>query len=183
MKHSRMTHVLKTGGFREPFDPAKLTASLWRGLKPVGGDHRIAEKITEALCLHLKRSERDEISSDEIFSLSAKALRRIRRGEAAELLELHRSLRAARRRRMVVRHENGSRIAWKKDWLASLAVRMWGLSPRTGRILAATVEQHLLMPDESQIARDEVIEMLNETVAQFGLADAVPLQPFANKIQ
>ena len=91
-------------------------------------------------------------------------------------MELHKALRAVRRPLLKLRYEDGSLVQWEKAWLTDLAERMWNLSPRTARILAGEVEMQILPQDPTILTREDILDVLNERVAQLGLADAVPVR-------
>jgi hypothetical protein len=104
-----------------------------------------------------------------------KSLRRVRFGEAAELLMLHRSLREVRRTLLRVRH--GDHLTeWDKGWLVRLAMDIWPISHRMARIIAGEVEERLLVPDRSEVTREKVLALLNQKMCELGLADAVPMR-------
>jgi hypothetical protein len=175
MRTSRKTRIRKRDGSIEEFDAAKLAGALRRVLERLEGVRADANDIAEGLQLYLRRTRRTLVSSSAIFGMLVKILRRVRLGDAAELLELHRTLRMVRRRLLRVRHEEGYTTQWDKSWLAALTERMWHVSPTTARILAGDVEMHLLPQEETEISRRDIIEMLNHHVSQWGLAEAVPV--------
>lgn len=177
MSTSWKIRIRKQDGGREAFDIEKLTGSLRRGMRQVGVSAEGACELARAIHIHLQRRRRRLISSSAVFEMVLKALRQVRMGETAEILELHRMLRAVRRRLLYVRHEDGNVTMWDKSWLAKLAEGIWCLSPGTARILAGEVEIHLLPQEEREVSRREVLDLLNQKVSQFGLADAVPVEP------
>lgn len=168
--------VLKRDGSCEPFDLERLSGTFWRGLYAVGGQQSDARQLARAIQLHLRRKQYTEIDTDAIFEMVLKALRRIRFGEAAELLQLHRILRDARRRQLFIRHHGEHLTQWDKTWLVELAEELWPISRRTARIIAGEVEEHFLVPDRSEVPREHVLGLLNRKMCELGLADAVPVR-------
>jgi len=175
MNLTRTVEVVKRDGSREAFDPAKLTGMLRKGMNRLGIPGRNADELGEAVGIYLQRAECYVVSSLAVFEMGIKTLRHVGMDDAAEVIELTHALRAARRRMLRVRQDDGRLIAWDKSWLAKLAERMWCLSPNCARILAADVEEELLAVETTEISRLEVLEMLNQCVFEFGLADAVPV--------
>ncbi len=175
MERSRMIKVKKRDGGIEDFDVAKLGGVLGRGFRQLGGDIFEARELARAIEIFLVRSKRFRISSAALFEMGLKALRHVKMNDAAELLELHRTLRTIRRRLLRVRHEDEKLTAWDKGWLVELAARMWHVSHTTARILAGEVENEILSHDQPEIHREEILDLLNRRVAELGLADAVPV--------
>lgn len=175
MDRSRMIKVTKRDGSVEDFDVAKLGGTLGRGFKRVGGDISDARELARAIEIFLIRGKRYDISSAALFEMGLKALRHVKMNDAAELLELHRTLRTIRRRLIRVRHEDDKLTMWDKSWLVELGIRMWGVSRTTARILAGEVENEIISKDCPEIPREQILDLLNRRVAEFGLADAVPI--------
>jgi hypothetical protein len=179
MTSSRKIKVRKRDGSLEAFDPARLGATMVYGLNRTGGPIRLGRDLARAVELYLRRRRRSVVSSTALFEMAVKALRRVCMGEAAEVIELHRTLRAVRRPLLEVRHDGGHLTKWDKSWLAMMGERTWGLSRRTARIFAGEIELQLLPQESRTVDRQAVIDLLNERVARFGLADAVPLRQYA----
>lgn len=178
MTASGKIKVRKRDGSLEAFAPARLASTMARGLARTGGPERLGRDLARAVELYLRRCRRTVVSSTALFEMAVKALRRVCMGEAAEVIELHRTLRAVRRPLLRVRHDGGQVTTWDKSWVALMGERTWGLSRRTARIFAGEIELHLL-PQQSRIVdRQDVIALLNERVVQFGLADAVPVRQY-----
>jgi ABC-type cobalamin transport system ATPase subunit len=175
MTSSWTTLVQKRNGGEEPFDVHKLAGAIARAMIAVDGAPGEARELAGAIQVFLRRSRRKTISSAAIFEMTLKTLRQVRRSEVAELLELHRTLRTIRRDQLRVVHGRG-RSRWEKTWLAQLAMRIWGLSPMAARLLAGEVEADLIHPARTEVAREEVLDRMNEKVCQYGLADAVPVR-------
>ena len=177
MKPSWKIRVRKRDGTREDFDIEKLAGSLRRGMPCVGESAAGARELAHAIGIHLQRKRLRFISSSALFEMALKTLRRVKMNQVAEILESHRMFRGVRRRVLRVRHEDGKITMWDKSSLARLAERIWGLSPRTARIFAGEVESHILLQERAEFSRREVLNLLNQKVSQFGLADAVPVEP------
>lgn len=179
MTETRKIKVRKRDGSVEAFDLLKLGAVLGQGLQRTGGTPRLGRDLARAVHLYLQRNRREVVTSKAIFEMAVKALRRVCMGEAAEVLELHRTLRAVRRPLLRIRHAEGRLTGWEKSWVAAMAQRIWCVSRRTARILAADVELYLLPSEDRVVDRQEVVDLLNRRVAEFGLADAVPVKQYA----
>ncbi|MCK5113369.1 MAG: hypothetical protein KAR11_01250 [Phycisphaerae bacterium] len=175
MNLTRMIEVQKCDGSMEAFDVAKLTGMLRKGMYRMGIPSHDAEDLGMAVEIYLRRTQQYVVTSSAVFEMGLKTLRHVAMDDVAEVLELTRALRAARRRVLRVRQDDGRLIAWDKSWLAELGGRMWCLSPNCARIMAADVEQRLLEVETVEISRYEVLEMFNRCVFEFGLADAVPV--------
>jgi transcriptional regulator NrdR family protein len=176
MAETWTTQVIKRDGTTEPFDLERLAGALWRGLYAVGGSLTDARQLAKAVALHLGRQKRTEVTSDELFEMMLKALRRVRFAEAAELLLLHRTLRTVRREQLQVRHHGDQLTRWDKSWLVSVAMELWPISHRMARIIAGEVEERLLVPDRTEVPREKVLALLNRKMCELGLADAVPVR-------
>jgi hypothetical protein len=180
MDESRTIEVIKQGGLREGFSRSKLAAVLWKGMWAAGlGSYDEAREIAHAIEIFLRRRQRWTIESSAMFEMAVKSLRRVRMGEAAEMIELHRTLRTVRRRLLRVRHDDGAETQWDKAWLVELGRRMWHIDNETARILAGMTELEILSQQEQTLPRRQIIDEFNARVAQFGLADAVPVRQFA----
>ncbi|MBN1554358.1 MAG: hypothetical protein JXA11_06410 [Phycisphaerae bacterium] len=175
MAMSRKTRVRKRDGSVEEFSAAKLAGALRRVLDRLEGARADAYDLAAGVGLYLRRTRQSLVSSSAVFNMLTKVLRRVGLGDAAELMELHRTLRMVRRRLLRIRHDDGCSTQWDKSWLAMLAERMWHVSRGTARILAAEIELHLLPQEEREISREEIVELLNDQVSQWGLAEPVPV--------
>ena len=177
MSESRMIRVLKRDGGVERFDEAKLTASMFAGMEGREGDYEDARELARAVRCYLHRSNWPCVASAAIFEMAMKILRRVRLGEASIAMADYRQRRKAARKQIRVVHDRGQMTAWDKSWLAKLASQSWHLAPRTGRIVAGEVERLVLAQQRESIARSDLIDLLNRCVVEYGLADAVPVQP------
>ena len=173
MNGSGTIQVVKRDGSSEPFNSCKLTSAILR----VAGKRLKTGQIhylSDAVLFYISRSGSSCASTSAIFEMCVKMLQYICENQAAQALQDHRAWRTSRRRNMRIRHEANMITMWDKSWLAEIASRSWHISPRTARIIAAEVEIILLNDDANMIDRETVIDILNEQVAAFGLADAVP---------
>ncbi len=183
MDGSGKIRIIKRDGEVEDFDPSKLAGTFWRVMKGCEGcTFYHAIQLSVAVELYLEKTHPHCISSAALFEMCLKVFRQVELVEAAELLEDHQNWRSQRRLQVKVRHDRGEITLWDKNWLARVASGYWNLSLTTGRILAADIEKQLLEDADEIIPRSMIIEMLNARVAQFGLADAVPVRPKATSI-
>lgn len=171
-----MIRVLKRNGSSESFDSSKLTAALWRAVKPCGESHQRASALADAVLFYLARNESPCVSSAAIFEMCLKTLGHVNLSHAARLMQFHRFWRQSRRKNLRIRHDDQKLTLWDKGWLADVAQTSWNLSPTTCRILAADVEMQLLEDGRDELGRHYVIELMNDRVAAYGLADAVPVR-------
>ena len=125
--------------------------------------------------IYLKRSSEECVSSRALFEMMLKALRYVGLEEAAESAEAYYKWRNALRRKLRVRHEGGAVTYWEKGWACEFASRSWNISRSVGRVVAGKIELEFLLGGEKTLWRGEVIEQLNRLVAEYGLADAVPV--------
>ena len=95
--------------------------------------------------------------------------------EAADALRMHCGETHAWRRAMSVRHYDGKVTYWDKAWLSELACKSWYLMPRTGRLIAAELEEQLRCANKEIVSRGELVEMVNRCVTELGIGDAVPV--------
>jgi hypothetical protein len=168
--------VVKRSGHREPFEVMKLAGAMWRGMQQTRGRFRNARDLAEAIHIHLKRTGTRSISSQELFQMMLRVLRKVRLGRAGEAIELHRLWRSARRGALLVVHGQDQVTFWDKSWLCEHVMRSWRLSPAAARVIAAKVEEELLTGDKVALARSDVLARMNACVDAFGLADAVPVR-------
>ncbi len=176
MDGSRKIRVIKGDSTEEPFDARKLAASMFRAMEGRRGRLYDAVQLSIAIGIYLKRSSLLTVTSDALSEFAVKVLRRCRLSEAASAMEDFRQRRRIRRTRLAVRHEGGKVTMWDKGWLSSWAQSSWLLSRTTSRILAGQVERELLDSEAIVVSRLEVLDMLNRRVAEYGLADAVPVR-------
>jgi hypothetical protein len=174
MNGSRMIRVRKRDGRSEAFDQSKLAAAMMRGMCGTQAGLWHASQLAEAMGVYLYRSGVRRVSSAALFQMVCKALRRVGLRAAAVALETHRADRRRRRMRLRIRHDSGAVTRWDKNWLRQIGGRMWGLGPTTAAILAGLVETSLLRNCSGRIDRSAVLDLFNELVCEFGLADAVP---------
>ena len=168
--------VCKSDSTEEAFDVRKLTSSMFRAMQGTRGRYYDASQLAIAIGIYLKRSSWLIITSDALAELGVKVLKRCRLSDAGSAMVEYRQDRGIRRSRLQVRHEGGRVTMWDKGWLSSWAQRSWLLSRTTSRILAGQVERELLGSDTAEVSRLDVLDMLNRRVAEYGLADAVPVR-------
>ena len=176
MDGSGTIQVRKRDGSEEPFQPLKLAGAMWRGIEQTGGRFQDAVNLAHAIRTYLARNGRQRITTSSLFEMVLKVLRTVRMEDAGQFLEIHRMWRALQRDAVQVRHGPDTVTAWDKTWLAEHIRRSWQLSSNTARILAGCIEADILDRQELSITRRQVLEKMNAVVAQFGLADAVPLR-------
>lgn len=179
MHGSRTIRVIKTDQTEEPFDAGKLSAAMYRAMPPSPDRRRTCLQFAVAIEEYLRRTCWVMVTSDAVHELAAKVLSRCGYEQAAEAMVVSRQWRRIRRTRLSVQHEGGERTAWDKSWLSCWARSSWRLSRRTARILAGMVERELLARDAALVCRIDVLDMLNRFVAEYGLADAVPVRQTA----
>jgi len=173
----RTVQVRKRDGSVEDFNTHKLAAAIWRAMAGSCGRYGDACDLATAIRIYLDRTGRVEISSAALFEMVVKVLRRVRMNHAAGLLEAHRSRRAEARDRITVLDGRGRRLPWDKTALAAAVQQSWNLSRTTARILAGRLESRFLLGRRRTVRRTTLIARLNALVAEFGLADAVPVRP------
>lgn len=166
--------VVKRDRSVELFDVHKLAVAVWRSARGTQAAYDHALHIAQAIHQHLRRRQRLCIGSPAIFDMMIKALRHVGLAAAADAATVYRQRRAAMRQALRIRHESGSTTHWDKGWLADLAERSWHVSPTTGRLVASKVEGMLLGGGETDLPRDRVVDVLNQVMSEYGLADAVP---------
>ncbi len=170
------TRVRKRDGSLERFDSRKLAAAIWRAMRNPDDRYRDAWNLAEAIRIHLARKRVRTIAGGAIFEMTLRVLQRVRFDDAAEELAEQRYRRCAARARLRLRI--GERTApWDKTLLIRHARRRWRLSRSAARLLAGEVERDLLENAPGPDLPDtEVLEALDRRVAEFGLADAVPVK-------
>lgn len=175
MNESGMIRVLKRDGTVEPFDARKLAGAMWRAMRETPGRYEDACQLALAMKVYIDRETVKVVSSGAIFEMAVKVLRRVSLAGAAETLRTHRGQTHAWRHVMRVQHHGGAVTYWDKAWLSELACKSWYLMPRTGRLIAAEIEEQLRRTDRKSISRGELVEMVNRRVTELGLGDAVPV--------
>lgn len=179
MDGSRKVRVLKADGRSESFDTFKLAGAMYRAMRGSRGSFREAQDLASAIEIYLQRGSFQCISSAAVFEMTLKVLRQVGMREAAAAMESHRSRRESCRKRLRLRHEGDRVTMWNKGWVCDLAGRIWNLSPASSRIIATEVENALMDAAVTAVSRSMVIDLLNARVAEFGLADAVPVRQYA----
>ena len=175
MNGSGTIRVLKRDGTDEPFETLKLAGMMWRGMQQTRGRFGDARDLAQAIAIHLTRTGQRRVTSEALFDMALRVLRRVRMGDAAAVLEKHRLWRQAQRSGLLLYHGPGRVTLWDKSWLCHHLDRAWKVSPATARVIAAAVEVELLTMDEIIVTRQEVLARMNQAVSQFGLAEAVPV--------
>ena len=175
VNESGKIRVLKRDGTVEPFDARKLAGALWRAMRGTEGRYEDACQLALAMAIYVSRETARIVSSGAIFEMAEKVLARVSLADAAKTLRTHRSETHTWRRAMRVRHYDGKVTYWDKAWLGELACKSWYLMPRTGRIIAGQIEQKLCRANREIVSREELVEMVNRRVTEFGLGDAVPV--------
>jgi len=168
--------VCKSDSTEEAFDVRKLAGSMFCAMQETRGRHYDAMQLAIAIGLYLKQTSWLTVTSDALAELAIKVLNRCQLAEAAMAMAQYRQNRAIGRSRLQVRQEGGQVTLWDKAWLSSWAQRSWLVSRNTGRILAGQVERELLKSGLAEVSRVDVLDMLNRRVAEYGLADAVPVR-------
>jgi len=176
MHGSGKIRVTKRDGAEEAFDAGKLAGAMFRAMRQTSGRHHDACQLALAVEMYLRRSGRWRISSAAILEMAVKVLRQSGLAPAGDLLEARHLQRRARRGRLRIRHDDGKVTLWEKGWLSQLAERSWFLSRATARMLAGEIEFQLLAAEVDLVSRRDILDLLNERVVQYGLADAVPVR-------
>lgn len=176
MNGSRTIRVIKRDGCQEAFDAPKLAVAMYRGMLSTEGKLDDATQLAAAIRAYLARTGRERVSSTTLMEMALRVLRRVDMAPAATAMEVYAAWRDWRRRQIRIRHECGEITLCDKSWLSEIACRSWNLSLRAGRIMASQVERDLLAGGRSEFSRAEIQDMLNARVAEFGLADAVPVE-------
>ncbi len=164
--------VAKRDGSAEPLDTLRLAGVIWRAMGNAGR-YKDALELARAVGIYLRRTGQEEVSSKAIFEMGLKVLRRARMHDAAEAWEDHHMRRLHLRTALTVTVAD-EELVWSKSALADVVAKTWHVSARTGRIIAAQVEQALMDRPDFLVEFEEIVDMVNEAVAAFGLADAVP---------
>lgn len=167
--------VIKRNGSVEDFDRRKIAGALYRAMEDTEGTFHDACELAWAIEIYLQRRECPCVSSAAVLEMGLKVLHRVCLSDAADALEDHHADRARRRRWFRVDHDCGTVVVWDKTWVCEMARVCWHVSPTTSRILAGEVEKCLLQRPSGRAARREIVDLLNQCVAAFGLADAVPV--------
>lgn len=170
-----MIRVSKRDGSEEAFDCRKLTRAMWRAMGRTSGRFREARQLALAIRIHLERCGKLSVPSVAVHGMAVGVLRQAGLADAAWALETHSRLRELRRSRLRICHDGEKVTLWDKSWLSQVAQRSWFLSVRMGRLLAGEIESELLAAAPAIVSRRRVMALLNERVAGYGLADAVPL--------
>jgi len=176
MDGSGKIRVCKSDSTEEAFDVRKLAASMFSAMRGTQRRHYDAEQLAIAIGIYLKQTSWLTVTSDALAELAVKVLDRCRLREAGSAMTEFRRQRRIRRGRLRVRHEGGRVTMWDKGWLSSWAQRSWLVSRTTSRILAGQVERELLKSGAAEVSRADVLDMLNRRVAEYGLADAMPVR-------
>jgi YD repeat-containing protein len=183
---SRTVRILKRDGTSEDFHSHKLAGSIARGMRSCGeGSYRDAVDLAGAISIYVRQGWQCPcISSPAVFEMTLKVLRHVQFTAAADAMEAYRLQRTSSRRLIRIAHADGRVTHWDKGWLARIGAQSWKIGPGTARIIAAEVEQELLasvaLPDRATglqeiLLRQDVLELFNRRVAEYGLADAVPV--------
>lgn len=175
VNESGMIRVLKRDGTIEPFDTRKLAGAMWRAMRGTPGRYEDACQLALAMKIYIDRDTVKVVSSGAIFEMAVKVLRRVALAGAAETLRTHCGQTHAWRHVMRVQHYDGKVTYWDKAWLSELACKSWYLMPRTGRLIAAELEEQLRRANKEIVSRGELVEMVNRCVTELGLGDAVPV--------
>jgi hypothetical protein len=179
---SRTIRVIKRDGREEAFDAAKLAGAIYRAMQHAEGSFHDAGQLAAAIEHHLARAGVKRITSTAIMEMALKVLGQVCMSPAAMSMDAYRAWRAWRRRQIRIWHEGGEATLCDKGWLSELVSHGWAVSQRAGRIIAAQVERELLAGESCEFRRQEVQDMINRHVAEFGLADAVPIELNAQPI-
>lgn len=177
MDGSGTIRVAKQDGAFEPFDRDKLAAAMCQAMLENPRAVLDSREVALAIDIYLHRQGWRTVSGAAVLDTVLKTFRRIGMDLPAALMETHQAWRARRRRQMKICCADGRTTSWDKGWLVKLICSSWRLGRATGRILAGDIEARVLNADLEVIARDDLIELVNELVVEYGLADAVPVEP------
>jgi len=170
-----MICVLKRDGSIELFDRHKLRGCLLRAVHLPGNDYPVADALASAVECYLHRRGVRCVTSAAVLEMSLTALEAAGLPEARAKLEARHGDRQVLRGRLSIRHANGARSAWSKNWLVHQACRQWGLQRATARIFAGQVEDALMARTAPEIGRSAALRLLARALAAYGLAG--PEQP------
>jgi len=174
-----MIRVIKRDGCEEAFDASKLAVAMYRAMLSTRGSFHEAGQLASAVRIYLWRTGVKRISSEAVMTMALKVLRAVGLSAAAGAMKAHAEWRRWRRGQVRIRHDCRRLTLCEKGWLGELARRNWNISRRAGRIIAAVVERELLAGERDVLRREEIENLINQRVSEFGLADAVPVAPGA----
>ncbi len=177
MTRPRNVRVMKRDGSLERFDEAKLAGAMWAAMHRRQGQHEDARELARAVKCYLHRTEQECATSTAILEMTLKVLRRVKLWDVARAMEVFHQRRRAGRKLLRVLHDGGHVTVWDKSWLATVAGHSWHLSSNCGRTIAAMIERELLTEPTQTVHRTNLLDRVNEYVAAYGLADAVPVRP------
>ena len=80
--------VMKRDGGFERFDESKLAGSMWAAMKGRPGGHEDARELARAVTCHLHRTQQACVTSEAVFEMTLKVLRRVRLWDVAREMEL-----------------------------------------------------------------------------------------------
>ncbi|OGE38028.1 hypothetical protein A3B45_04310 [Candidatus Daviesbacteria bacterium RIFCSPLOWO2_01_FULL_39_12] len=88
-----MTHIVKRKGHKQEFDERKLYASVYAACLSAHVDKEEVEATANLVCREIKKwmSDREEITSDEIFRQAAEELMALNK-DAAFMYTTHRDV-------------------------------------------------------------------------------------------
>jgi len=174
---SRTIRVLKRDRTAEEFDEPKLAGAMWRAMGSSDkGRYLDAADLAAAIGIYLRRNRCECISSAAVFEMTVRVLRKVGMEIVARSFEDARFERERRRTLVSIAHEGGQVTRWDKSWLARLGGQSWKLQRSSARIMAGIVESQVLAGEARLVTRGDLVERFSELVAQFGLADAVPVE-------
>ena len=176
MDGSGKIQVCKSDSTEEAFDVRKLAGSMFVAMRETRGRHYDATQLAIAIGLYLEQTSWLTVTSDALAELATKVLNRCQLSDAASAMAEYRRNRIIGRGRLHVRQEGGQVTMWDKAWLSLWAQRSWLVSRNISRILAGQVERELLDSGATEVSRLDVLDMVNRRVAEYGLADAVPVR-------
>ena len=174
---SRTIRVVKRDRRTEDFDPYKLAGAMWRAMCGCGGAYATACTLAGAIEDYLARRSRiTKVTAGAVFEMSTKTLRSVGMPQAAVAMEEYRCRRRRLRTCTRLQDSRGRAIRWDKGFLKAFLQNSWGLAPGAANAIASQVEMEVLtLPRDLRLHPAVIIELLNERMAEYGLADAVPL--------
>ncbi|MBK9127195.1 MAG: hypothetical protein IPM13_05275 [Phycisphaerales bacterium] len=181
MKRCKELVITKRDGTVERFSLPKLVSGLRVVLEGRSYDGRLAGPLAKAVEMHLHECRGSTPPrTDYIFRCVVSVLQQTGLSDVAEDLQLHRRLRAARRRRTRVFPAAGAATArgvpWQKTDIVAALENHYGLRHSVARFLAGQIESQVFGLNYRLITRPFLAELVRSEVLAWGLASEDVLQ-------
>ena len=185
-EHPAVQHVRKRNGEIADYDQNKIVEAIYKAARAVGGDDRLlAEEISNAVSMYLKKLYKDKVPGvEEIQDVVEKVLIEMGHAKTSKAYILYRARRSEIRRSKIealrdvtgdstdislfVRTSDEDIVGWDKYRIINALIRETGLDFAYARKISQDVEEQIINSKIKMITSPLIRELVNTKLIEYG---------------